>query len=81
MKMEEIANPYIDSFLERNSFKNVCPNKWANEKCLVTVLEDCYQIQFTNFDGDWEMFTDSWSIYHLVGILTWHDLLDRNYSK
>ena len=81
MKMEEIVNPYIDSFLERNSFKNVCPNKWANEKCLVTVLEDYYMIQFTNFDGDWEMFTDSWSIYHLVGILTWHDLLDRNYAK
>ena len=38
-------------------------------------------IQFTNFDGDWEMNTDSYSLPHLVGVLTWHDLLDRNYAK
>ena len=81
MKIEEIVNPYVASFLERNEFKNVGPNKWANEKCMVTLLEDCYQINFTNFDGDFEMYTDSWSIPHLVGTLTWHDLLDRNYLK
>lgn len=81
MKMEETFNIFANGFLERNGFKNVCPNKWASEKCMVTILKDCYQIQFTNFDGDWEIFTDSWSIPHLVGVLTWHDLLDRNYSK
>jgi hypothetical protein len=77
MMVEEIIN----SFLERNSFKMVCPNKWANDKCMITLLENCYQIQFTNFDGDWEFFTDSLHIPSLVGTLTWNDLLDRNYSK
>jgi hypothetical protein len=77
MKIEEIIN----SFFERNSFKNVGPNKWANEKCMVTLLEDCYQINFTNFDGDWEFYTESLRIPSLVGTLTWNDLLDRNYSK
>ncbi len=71
----------IGSFLERNSFKNVGENKWANDKCMVTILEHCYQIQFTNFDGDWEFFTESLHIPSLVGTLTWNDLLDRNYSK
>jgi hypothetical protein len=71
----------IGSFLERNGFKNVCENKWANENCLITILENCYQIQYTNFDGDWEFFTESLRIPSLVGILTWNDLLDRNYSK
>jgi hypothetical protein len=77
MKIEEIIN----SFLERNGFKNVGPNKWANEKCMVTLLEDCYQINFTNFDGDWEFYTESLRIPSLAGTLTWNDLLDRNYSK
>jgi len=71
----------IGSFLERNGFKNVSKSGWANEKCIVTILENCYQIQFTNFDGDWEFFTDSLHIPSLVGTLTWNDLLDRNYSK
>lgn len=34
-----------------------------------------------NSQIDWEMHTDSSSIPHLVGVLTWHDLLDRNYLK
>lgn len=71
----------IGSFLERNSFRNVCENKYANEKCLITIHEDYYQIQFTNFDGDFEFFTQSLHIPSLVGTLTWNDLLDRNYSK
>lgn len=78
---EEIINKYTEGFLERNGFKNVCLNKWASEKCMITILEDHYQIDFTNFDGDWTMYTDSFSIPRLVGVLTWHDLLDRNYSK
>lgn len=75
------SETFIGSFLERNSFRNVCENKWANEKCLIIVLSDCYQIQYTNFDGDWEFFTESLHIPSLVGTLTWYDLLDRNYSK
>jgi len=34
--------------LEKNSFKKVGPNKWTNDKCLITILEDCYVIQFTD---------------------------------
>ena len=81
MMAEETINKWTEGFLERNSFQMVCPNKWANEKCVITILENFYQIDFTNFDGDWTMYTDSWSVPHLVGVLTWHDLLDRNYSK
>ena len=79
--MEETVNNIVGNFLERNSFKNVCPNQWANDRCLVTILEDCYQIQFNNFDGDWEFCTESLLLPALVGSLTWHDLLDRNYAK
>lgn len=78
---EEITNLYLNLFLERNAFKNVDTNKFANDKCLITVLENSYQIDFTNYDGDWTLYTDSWSIPHLVGVLTWHNLLDRNYTK
>jgi len=77
------SSQIVGSLLERNGFKNVSENKWANERCMVTVNEtlECYQIQFTNFDGDWEFFTESMHIPSLIGTLTWNDLLDRNYSK
>jgi hypothetical protein len=81
MKMEETANNITIEFLERNSFKRVADNKYANIACVITILEDCYQIQFTNFDGDWEFFTQSLHIPSLVGTLTWNNLLDRNYAK
>ena len=48
MKMEEIVNPYVASFLERNSFKNVGNNQFANVLCMVTVLPELYKINFTN---------------------------------
>jgi hypothetical protein len=40
-----------------------------------------YEISFeTPEHGPVTMYT-SWSIPHLVGTLTWHDLIDKNYKK
>jgi hypothetical protein len=75
------SNEIIGTFLERNSFKRVADNKYANIACVITILEDCYQINFSNFDGDLEFFTQSLHIPSLVGTLTWNNLLDRNYAK
>lgn len=76
-------NPYIGPFLLKNGFTKykLSDNIYCNSECTINVLDDCYEILFENELGEVSMYTDSWSIYHLVGILTWNDLIDRNYIK
>jgi hypothetical protein len=75
-------NVFIEVFLLRNEFTQVKENTFTNDKCTVILLEDCYQIDFNDPDhGDVSSYTTSESIYHLIGILTWYDLMDRNYKK
>ena len=75
-------NPYIGLFLLKNSFEKKEYNTYANSKCTVKVVDDYYQIDFYDSElGEGSMYTDSLSMYHLIGILTWYDLMDRNYKK
>ena len=75
-------NPYIGPFLLRNGFKGIGGDSYRNSKCTITVLEDCYQINFNYPEvGKVSNYTDSHSIPHLVGVLTWNDLIDKNYKK
>ena len=76
-------NPYIGPFLLKNGFikYKLSDNIYYTSQCTINVLDDCYEILFENELGEVSMYTDSWSIYHLVGILTWNDLIDKNYIK
>jgi hypothetical protein len=75
-------NPHIESFLLKNGFDKYEDNVYNNPKCTITVLEDCYQIEFDHPQyGSVSTYTDSHSIMHLVGVLTWNDLMDKNYNK
>ena len=75
-------NPHIASFLLRNGFEGIGGDSYRNPKCTITVLEDCYQIEFDHPQyGSVSTYTDSHSIMHLVGVLTWNDLMDKNYNK
>ena len=74
-------NPYIGSFLLRNEFKGIGGDSYRNSKCTINVLEDCYEVLFESEYGEVSTYTDSHSIIHLVGILTWNDLIDKNYNK
>jgi hypothetical protein len=80
--LEEI-NPHIGPFLLKNGFEKFKyeDNIYTNSECTINVLEGCYEILFENEWGEVSAYTDSWSIPHLVGVLTWHDLIDRNYIK
>ena len=73
--------PYIGPFLLLNGFEKKEDNVYTNLKCTVTVLEGCYEIIFQSKYGEVSTYTDSWSIPHLVGVLTWNDLIDKNYKK
>ena len=75
-------NPYIEPFLLRNGFKKQENSSYDNLECTVTVLDGYYKIDWNHIEyGELSTYTDSYSITHLVGILTWHDLIDRNYKK
>lgn len=81
-RLVEEKNPYIGPFLLRNGFKGSGGDTYHNPKCTITVLEDCYQINFNYPEGGKvSAYTDSHSIPHLVGVLTWNDLIDKNYKK
>jgi hypothetical protein len=83
-RLVEDKNPYIGSFLLKNGFsKDVLDNnKYFNLECIITVLDECYQIDFDHPEyGSVSTYTDSYSIIHLVGVLTWNDLIDKNYNK
>lgn len=73
---------HVEGFLTRNSFKPMGDNVYVNKKCSVKILKECYEIQFIDPDfGEVTMYTDGLNIPQLTGVLTWHNLIDRNYSK
>lgn len=77
-------NIFIGPFLLKNGFSKykVGDNVYYNSQCTINVLENSYEIFFEgDFGEDVTMYTDSHSIYHLIGILTWYNLIDRNYIK
>jgi hypothetical protein len=74
-------NPHIDFFLRINGFSSAIENQYSTSDCTVIVTKDYYEIQFIQDGLEVSMYTDSLSIYHLVGILTWFNLIERNYKK
>ena len=77
-------NPHIAPFLLKNGFSKdvIESNTYFNSECIIRVLDDYYQIDFDHPEyGSVSNYTDSLSIPHLVGVLTWNDLIDRNYKK
>jgi len=75
-------NPYIGPFLLNNGFEKKENNNYHNSECTIIVNKDYYEVQFIEPDlGGVSMYTDSLSVYHLVGILTWFNLIDKNYKK
>ena len=83
-RLVEEKNIYIGPFLLKNGFSKdkLNDNVYFNSECIITVLDDCYQIDFDHPEyGSVSNYTDSYSIIHLVGVLTWNDLIDKNYKK
>jgi hypothetical protein len=76
-------------FLEKNGFKKESEMVWSNKKCLVYisdggrfVMEDYYCV--TSFGDTMEseyMYSLDLNIYWLIGVLTYYDLIDRNFVK
>jgi len=86
--MEQRNDP-LDSvrrFLRLNGLHDVTENRFINDKCevVINMKYENFDIYFLNADLDEEpasMSSDDFNIYWLVGILTWYNLIDRNYKS
>jgi hypothetical protein len=79
---ENIQPKYIESFLERNGFKNI-KGVFSNKHCEIKIHPDHYEIMFFSIDlNDYvSLYTESINIPKLIGHLVWYDLIDRNFTK
>jgi hypothetical protein len=71
----------VISFLKKNGFKRMEKNSYANDLCNVKYEDagkySCYAI--VNNNGD-TAYTNNISIYELIGYLTYHNFIDKNYK-
>ncbi len=71
----------IIKFLTDNGFKQLSDNSFTNNECQVDILESSYYC--VNFKDDTEecsMYSQTLNIYWLVGVLTWYNLIDKNFK-
>lgn len=70
----------IMNFLTINGFEQLERNKFKNNKCTVTILKSCYSVTFMNEFGEGTICSDDLNIYWLIGVLTYYNMIDRNYK-
>lgn len=68
----------VELFLTQNGFEEVNYFTYKNKKCCVYIGEDDYIVK--NLIDEWEMFSTDRQIYWLIGVLTYYNLMDRNYK-
>ena len=75
----------IKEFLIKNGFKvdSIKHNIFYNNNCTVIIDGFHYEIQWKDkaFIDIVEMVLMDLNIYWLVGVLTWYDLIDKDYKK
>lgn len=79
---------WITDFLVKNDFKFVSENSLQNESCLIEILKEdsteekyFYKISYNNEEYD-DVYTvsDGLNICWLIGYLTYHNLMTKNYK-
>ena len=85
------ALDYISNFLTLNGFFKIDDRHFVNEHCEVIVTRsfegDYYSIHFiddnmplsTYKSLEGEKYSEDLNIYWLIGFLTYHNLIDKNY--
>jgi len=81
----EVPKEIID-FLEINGFKKAKDkrdqtiwNTYKNDLCIIYIDMDKEYYKVTNNEG-WSMYSDNLVIYWLIGVLTYNNLMDKNYK-
>jgi len=80
MTQEEIHN-IVGKFLLKNGFTKSAENTYTNAKCDVgfRLDDEVYEVYIIKDDA--LRYSDSLSIYWLIGVLTYYNLMDKNYNQ
>lgn len=68
----------VSDFLILNGFIKTEPRCYANDFCGVGFEDSGYSVVNNNGDA---MYSDGWSIYWLIGCLTYYGYMTQNYKK
>ena len=66
----------VERFLKLNGFTKG-KQCFYNDMCCVVIHKDHYEID--RLDG--RVYSDNLSIYWLIGVLTYYNLIDKNYKQ
>lgn len=68
----------ITAFLEKNGFANEEAGVYINDYCSVDTQYDCLAV--CNNHGT-AIYADDYSLYWLIGVLTYNGFLTKDYNK
>lgn len=74
----------VKEFLEKNGFEYYEINDYFhNDNCVVKIGETSYTIISYEvcFNEEYTMYSQDLNIYWLIGVLTYYNLIDKNYNQ
>lgn len=76
----------IKEFLGKNGFEIGENGVMSNSKCNVSIINNSYCIlaygnEFSEYGYDGCMYSYDLNIYWLIGVLTYYNLIDKNYNQ
>jgi len=66
----------VIDFLNKNGFKKIEKNSYANNKCNVVINKLGYEVANNNGDA---FYSSNLNIYWLIGILTYYGYMKKDY--
>ena len=74
--MEDNINQIVPTFLIKNGFIEKDKTHFNNEKVEIIIHDEEY---YEIIDGEYHMYSKDINIYWLIGTLTYHDWMVKNY--
>jgi len=69
----------LKDFLIINGFEESNDNIFYNRNCNIILHETFYEVYINKFEGT--IYSSNVEIYWLIGVLTYYNLIDKNYIK
>jgi len=74
----------IEEFLIKNEFEPKGEDEFFNERCSIVYHKEKHKTKFVGFYEfkfeDGSIFSRDENIYYLIGVLTYYNLINKNYK-
>jgi len=71
----------IHDFLKHSGFDQTSENSFTNSKCKVTIIgNNTASAHYEVKTEEGSMYSNDINIYWLIGVLTYYNYIDRNYT-